>query len=306
MACWQRALRDRSDAPHGGIHQHRQWGRADAPAAAVSGGADCEGAATFGAGARRPGLGLLISTLGNSLMRTGSLDNAQPYQGMTTGNYAEAAPNPYGGYTTGSSYSASPYTPAGSGWHAPSFSTGSGGSLNAWRPNPNDPGHGTYRPRGPRTSVLSGPCRDRPPDPSVSPAQRRHAVRDRRGSRRQVPATQSASADPDTLDDYEEGTLADARVSSPRAHLPFSLHCADRHLYRRSAGDSHCNSILLTPTIITEVDVHVYVLPSAQPAIAGPPPMSTIHAIWSDRAQRHSTQIHSGGGHRRVHPASWG
>lgn len=92
------------------------------------------GAVSAGANMLVPGLGLLTRLLGNSIARTGSFDNAQPYRGATGGNYATAAPNPYGGYTTGSSYSASPFTPSGSGWHAPSFSTGSGGALYAYNP----------------------------------------------------------------------------------------------------------------------------------------------------------------------------
>jgi hypothetical protein len=83
-----------------------------------------------------PVFGLLARVIGNSLMRTGSLDNAQPYRGAIQGTqYATATPNSYGaGYSTGSSYSASPFTPSGSGWHAPSFSPVSGGPLYSYNP----------------------------------------------------------------------------------------------------------------------------------------------------------------------------
>jgi peptidoglycan hydrolase-like protein with peptidoglycan-binding domain len=87
-----------------------------------------------------PVIGPLLGLIARSAMRTGSFDNAQPYRGVTGGNYAPAAPNPYGGYTTGSSYSASPFTP--SGYTAPSFSPISGGPLYSYQPN--GQGGGTY------------------------------------------------------------------------------------------------------------------------------------------------------------------
>jgi hypothetical protein len=81
-----------------------------------------------------PGLGMLASVIARSAFQ-GSLDKTQPYRGaLAAPQYAPAAPNPYGGYTTGSSYSASPFTPSGAGWQAPSFDPISGGPLYATNP----------------------------------------------------------------------------------------------------------------------------------------------------------------------------
>jgi len=102
-----------------------------------------KGAATFGAGAvGGPAFGMLANVIGNSLLRSGGLDNAQPYRGPTGGNYASAGTTPWGTpqYYTGSSYSNSPFTP--SGYTAPNFSPVSGGPTYAYQPN--GQGGGTY------------------------------------------------------------------------------------------------------------------------------------------------------------------
>jgi hypothetical protein len=88
-----------------------------------------------------PVFGALAQVIANSASR-GSFDNAQPYRGAiqdtgtSTGRYAPAGTTYWGTpqYYTGSSYSNSPFTPSGSGWQAPSFTQGSGGSLYATNP----------------------------------------------------------------------------------------------------------------------------------------------------------------------------
>jgi hypothetical protein len=87
-----------------------------------------------------PGIGALLSVIAGSAFR-GSFDNAQPYTGGPVNynslGYQGANMTPYGTrqYTTPSGgFSNSMFTPSGSGWQAPNFTHGSGGSLYATNP----------------------------------------------------------------------------------------------------------------------------------------------------------------------------
>jgi hypothetical protein len=84
-----------------------------------------------------PVFGALAQVIANSASR-GSFDNAQPYRGPTGGNYASAGQTPWGTQqfysNTGHNLGNSSFTPAGAGWHEPSFDTKSGGASYAYNP----------------------------------------------------------------------------------------------------------------------------------------------------------------------------
>jgi hypothetical protein len=84
-----------------------------------------------------PGIGALLSVIAGSAFR-GSFDNAQPYRGPNGGNYASAGQTPWGTQqfysNTGHNLGNSSFTPAGAGWHEPSFDTKSGGASYAYNP----------------------------------------------------------------------------------------------------------------------------------------------------------------------------